>query len=158
MTSNLAVFEVLRRHGVPFAIIGGHAVSLHGYQRSTEDADAVWARSPESEVALLGALTELRAGYIGREIDPATRIERVNPVSGPYIRAHPLMMLVTTLGFLDLFDHVPGHLNTDVQEVLDSGVEIQGLRVVSVEWLRRMKEVAGRHKDLADLEHLPAPK
>ena len=155
MTSDLAIFEVLRRHGVPFAIIGGHAVYLHGYQRSTEDADAVWARSPASEVALLAALTELQAGYIGRDIDPATGIERVYPVGLPYIQAHPLMMLVTNSGFLDLFDYVPGHLQADVDAVIASGHEVAGLRVVSVEWLRKMKAAAGRTKDLADLEHLP---
>ena len=155
MTSDLGIFEVLRRHGVPFVIVGGHAVFLHGYQRATEDADAVWVRSPGTEATLLAALTELQAGYIGREIDPATRLERVHPVSLAYIQAHHLMMLVTRMGFLDLFDYVPGHADADVRQVIDSGIEIQGLRVVSVDWLRRMKTAAGRTKDLADLEHLP---
>ena len=155
MASNLAAFEVLRRHGVPFVIVGGHAVYLHGYQRDTEDADAVWLRSAASEAALWAALTELKAGYIGRDIDPATKIERVYPVSLPYVRANHLMMLVTTVGFLDLFDHVPGHPTVDVGEVAGTALEVNGYSVVSLGWLRRMKEVAARPKDLVDLEHLP---
>lgn len=155
MTSDLGIFDVLRRHGVPFVVVGGHAVFLHGYKRSTEDADAVWDRTPESERALFAALTELDAGYIGREIDPATNIEMVHPVSLPYIRANHLMMLVTKMGFLDLFDYIPGHAWQDVEVVFKTAIDIQGLRVVSVDWLRRMKQAAGRTKDLADLENLP---
>jgi hypothetical protein len=154
VSSKLAAFEVLKRHGVPFVIVGGHAVYMHGYQRDTEDADAVWLRSPASEVALLAALNELAAGYIGRDIDPATRIERVYPVSLAYIVANHLMMLVTTAGFLDLFDYVPGHPAVDVNEILHSAIDVNGYKVVSVRWLRRMKEAAARPKDLVDLEHL----
>jgi hypothetical protein len=97
----------------------------------------------------------LQAGDIGREIDPATGIEQVIPVSLPSIRAHHLMLLVTKVGFLDPFDSVPEHLEADVQQLIDTGVEIGGLRVVSVDWLRRMKTAAGRPKDLLDLDHLP---
>ena len=35
----LNVFQLLARAGVPFVIIGGHAVVFHGYLRTTEDAD-----------------------------------------------------------------------------------------------------------------------
>jgi hypothetical protein len=30
------------------------------------------------------------------------------------------------------------------------------LRFVSLHWLRKLKQAAGRHKDLDDLEHLPS--
>ena len=33
-TDPLAIFRVLTRAGVPFLIIGGHAVSFHGYVRN----------------------------------------------------------------------------------------------------------------------------
>jgi hypothetical protein len=49
MAPDFRVFEVLARHGVPFLVIGGHAVSFHGYVRATEDTDIVWMRSPEAE-------------------------------------------------------------------------------------------------------------
>ena len=155
MSPDLQLFQVLQRHGVPFAIVGGHAVNFHGYRRATEDSDLVWARSPESEAALAAALAEVGACYIGRDIDPATGIERLYPVSLPYIRANHLMMLWTTGGFLDLFDFVPDHPGVDVRVLLESSVVVDGLRIVSLAWLRRMKEVAGRQKDLLDLQNLP---
>ena len=90
-----SLFDALRRHAVPFVVIGGHAVNLHGYRRATEDTDVVWLRSPEAERALLPALIEVDARYIGKDIDPATGIERTYPVSLPFIRANRLMMLWT---------------------------------------------------------------
>ncbi len=38
----LSVFQLLARAGVPFVIIGGHAVVFHGYVRTTEDADLIF--------------------------------------------------------------------------------------------------------------------
>lgn len=87
MAPDFRVFDVLNRHGVPFLVIGGHAVSFHGYVRATEDTDVLWMRSPESERALLAALEELKAEYIGNEIDPATGIERTYPVTASFVRS-----------------------------------------------------------------------
>ena len=44
MAPDFRIFEVLARHGVPFLVIGGHAVSFHGYVRATEDTDVLWVR------------------------------------------------------------------------------------------------------------------
>ncbi len=45
MTPDFRVFQVLQSHRIPFLIIGGHAVSFHGYVRGTEDADILWDRT-----------------------------------------------------------------------------------------------------------------
>ena len=152
---DFAMFETLRRHGVPFVIVGGHAVNYHGHRRATEDADVVWLRTPQSERALAAALAELNAQYITREIDPATGIERALPVNASFVAANRLMMLwVPDLGFLDLFDYVPGEPGSDVAELFRTSVEAEGYRYASLAWLRRMKRQAGRSKDLQDLEEL----
>lgn len=155
MAGDLTILNVLQKHGVPFILIGGHAVNFHGYQRTTEDVDIVWMRSEERESALLAALTELGAQYIGNEIDPATRIERTYPVTIQYIRSSPLMMVHTSHGFLDLFDYLPGDPTADLSAFFASSVESGGVRIASLEWLRRMKRTAGRTKDILDLENLP---
>ena len=158
MPPDLAVFHVLRRHGVPFVVIGGHAVMHHGHVRATEDADAVWLRSTESIGSLVSALAELNAQYIGRDLDPATGIERTYPASRPYVEANHLMMLWTDAGFFDLFDYVPSDPTADVQDLFDTADQTpDGLRYASLEWLRRMKQKAGRPKDLDDLARLPQP-
>ena len=155
MPPDFEILQSLKRHGIPFVIVGGHAVNFHGYRRATEDTDAVWLRSPEQEEALLKALTEIGARYIGTEIDPATGIERTFPVTLPWIRTTRLMMLYTKHGFLDLFDYVPGLPSEDPNVLITSGVEVDGLRFARLDWLRRMKQAAGRAKDALDLENLP---
>jgi len=155
MADDIELLGVLRRHGVPFIIIGGHAVNFHGYGRVTEDTDVVWLRSPQAELILFRALTELDAHYIGKDIDPATGIERTYPVTHVFIRSSPLMMLTTRFGFLDLFDHLPGLPSEDPANLLATSVESEGLRYASLDRLREMKRAADRPKDRLDLENLP---
>ena len=151
----LAVFQLLTCAGVPFVIIGGHAVTFHGYVRTTEDADIIFLRTLDSEAALLKALESIHACWISDERDPVTGQERLVPVSPSYIRTEHLMMLTTDLGFLDLYDFIPGFPDTSVAEVFSDSVSLDNLRFVSLRWLRKLKEAAARHKDLDDLEHLP---
>ncbi|MEZ6098041.1 MAG: hypothetical protein R3E01_03640 [Pirellulaceae bacterium] len=148
------IIAALQKHAVPFVLIGGHAVYRHGYLRSTEDVDAVWRRSEAVESRLLSALIEINAVWISSEIDPTTGIERTHPVSAAYIRAEHLMMLWTDYGPLDLFDYIPGWPQEPVERLFGDSVETEGLRFASLLWLRRMKQAAGRSKDLLDLDEL----
>jgi hypothetical protein len=148
------LLKILTDHGVPVVVIGGHAVSFHGHIRDTEDLDVIWLRTDAAEAALLAALTAVNAKWISNTIDPATGIEKPVPISLPYIKAHHLMMLVTDLGLLDLFDYVPGEPNADVQDVFDKSVDAGGARYVSLDWLRRMKSATDRPKDAEDLRQL----
>jgi hypothetical protein len=153
----LTVFQLLARAGVPFVIIGGHAVNFHGHVRATEDADLIFERSPASEAALLEVLESIHACWISDDRDPATGQERLVPVSPFYVRGEHLMMLTTDLGFLDLYDYIPGFPDMPVADVFSDSIELDNLRFVSLRWLRKLKQAAGRHKDLDDLEHLDDP-
>lgn len=148
------LFELLQRHGVPFAVIGGHAVSVHGYIRATEDHDIVFLRTPDSEQRLAAALQEIHARWIADELDPATGSERQIPVTDAFIQSQHLMMLVTDAGFLDIFDYVPGSPSTPVAQFIAEGLEVAGIRYASKDWLLRMKRAAGRPQDLLDIENL----
>lgn len=149
------LIDVLAKHNVPLVIIGGHAVTYHGYVRATEDTDIVVKRSPEMDQALFAALREMNARWIGDELDPETGVERTFPVSLSYIRSTRLMMLITDFGFLDIFDYIPGYPGEAVEELFTTAVESAGRKYSSLEWLRKMKQVTGRPKDLLDLENLP---
>lgn len=150
------IFGVLAKHRVPFVLIGGHAVIYYGYLRATEDVDIIWHRTTENESALLAALGEINARWISNEIDPATGLEREVPVTASYLQSTHLMMLITDCGFLDLFDYVPGIPDLEVDELFVSKRTSQPWPVVSLSLLRRMKQAAGRQRDLEDLTQLPA--
>lgn len=156
LSDPLRIFKLLAQAGVPFVIIGGHAVNFHGYVRTTEDADVIFERTAASEEALVQVLQAVRAAWISDEIDPQTRLERLIPVTSSYVRAQHLMMLCTDLGFLDIYDYVPGFPNTPVHEIFADAAVLGDLRFVSLSWLRKLKATANRHKDLDDLEHLPS--
>ncbi len=149
------LIDVLRSHDVPLVIIGGHAVTHHGYVRATEDTDIVFLRSEPAENALHQALMELNAQWIGDEIDPRTGIERTFPVSLEYVRNTHLMMLSTDHGFLDVFDYIPGFPEEPVEQLLSTADEHDGRRFASLAWLRRMKEATDRPRDRIDLDNLP---
>lgn len=157
MAPDQRLLDILTRHGVPFVVIGGHAVNFHGSLRATEDTDVLWIRSPDTEARLLAALRELNAQFIGDEIDPATGVERTHPVTESFVRSGRLMMLCTIAGFLDLFDYVPGFPEEPVANVWNTAVDLDGVKFASLAWLRRMKRAAGRPKDLLDLENLADP-
>jgi hypothetical protein len=44
-----------------------------------------------------------------------------------------------------------------VATIWETALQIDGVRFASLDWLRRMKQAAGRPKDLLDLENLPGP-
>ncbi len=154
-TNPFHLLDVLNSHEVPFVIIGGHAVTYHGFVRATEDTDIVFRRTPESEVALQGALDALNARWIGTELDPQTGIEQTYPVTLSYIRANRLMMLFTDHGFLDIFDYIPGLPHEAVETLFRTAVDCNDRKYASLQWLRAMKTAANRPKDQLDLQNLP---
>lgn len=147
--------ELLTRHAVPFCLVGGLAVQIHGFSRETEDIDIVWLRSEEAAHRLLTVLTEARGCWISNERDPATGLERLVPVTKAFINCEHLMMLWTDYGFIDLFDYIPGFPQDDVRSLLDSATSVNGIPYASLEWLKKMKRAAGRPQDLKDLQNLP---
>lgn len=149
------IIRVLRRHQVPFVVIGGHAVAVHGHVRATEDLDIIYCRAADPDEHLLAALQELHACWIGNRIDPVTKLEETHPVSAAFFRTQHLMMLMTDHGYLDLFDHVPGLPKAEPAEVLRDAVEVGGVKYASLAWLRRIKQASGRPRDLEDLRNLP---
>ncbi len=150
-----ALADALTERGVTYAIIGGYAVNFHGYLRSTEDIDIVFLRNATSELALYESLAALKAFWISDEIDPHTGLEKTQPVTLEYVKTHRLMMLGTELGYVDLFDFLPG-FDTSLLDDFFASVEVShGRRFTSLAWLKRLKMAANRLQDRIDLEKLP---
>ncbi|MCA9126696.1 MAG: hypothetical protein KDB22_06415 [Planctomycetales bacterium] len=151
----LAAVDMLVAAGIHLAVIGGHAVNVHGYLRATEDIDIIFLRRPETEIRLFEVLNELEAYYIGDEIDPATSIELTHQITPDFVSSHHLMMLGSRLGYIDLFDFVPGLPDVRPEDVIGSAINVLGRPFTNLHWLRRMKLAANRPQDRLDLENLP---
>ena len=135
--------KLLNSHQVDYLLVGGYAVSIHGYPRYTGDIDFWVALSDENAQKIVNVLKEFgfdlpnlstelfldksRMTRLGRE---PVKIEILNSVSG--------------LDFLPCQERA---ISIDID-----GISIP---VISLNDLRQNKLASGRAKDLADLENLP---
>jgi len=140
-----AIAAALTAASVTYAICGGVAVTAHGATRSTKDIDILVARAD-----LQRALDVVRPlGYafvaLPMTFDAGTakerHVQRVSKIDGD---EHLVLdLLLAEAAFADTLD--------DRDRVsMPEGV----LFVVSRETLLRMKRLAGRAQDLADIERL----
>lgn len=141
---------VLVRHEVEFVVVGGVAAVINGAPITTSDLGILHRRTPENVRRLVAAVTEIDATFRtdSRKIRP-----NESHLLGP---GHALLQ--TTLGVLDSLGTI--ETNTTYEDVLvDTFVtEVAGLsiRALTLERLIKVKEQAGRPKDLRMLPELRA--
>lgn len=140
-----AVARALNQAAVAYAVCGGVAVTIHGATRSTKDIDVLVASSDvERAVKAVAGL-----GYVFASLpmtfDAGTarerRVRRVSKVEG----ADHLV-----LDFILEDAALAGFLADRLEAELPDG----RLAVVSRDTLLKMKRLAGRTQDLADVEAL----
>lgn len=146
------VLSLLKQHHVEVVIIGGVAAILQGVPLVTWDLDLVPARTEENAQRLEAALRELDAYY--REHADWRPTPEARLLKGP---GHHL--LETSEGSIDVLGKVTG--DRDYVSLVAECEEIAltddlTARVASLELLIRLKEEAGRDKDLAVLPLLRA--
>ena len=135
------LFDRLESNNVPYVIVSGVAVVLHGHVRPVVDLDIVVAATPDESYRAMQTLTQ--AGFV-----PSIPL--------------PLSM-VTVLRMFDLAQrevdvfvryHIPFNelWASSEQKLVGNSV----VRVASIEHLLRAKRITGRPHDLLDIEGLLA--
>jgi hypothetical protein len=140
-----AIAAALRAAGITYAVCGGVAVTIHGATRSTKDIDLLVARDDVPRI--LNVIRPLGFAFVALPMTfdagtPCERhVQRVSKIEGD---EHLVVdLLLAEAAFAGLL--------ADRREVsLPTG----SLTVVSLEALLRMKRLAGRKQDLADVEKL----
>jgi predicted nucleotidyltransferase len=136
--------KLLNSQGVKYLLIGGYAVGYHGYPRATGDMD-IWIELNEDNAEKTAAVLRefgmpenevtkdifLEKGKIIRMGVPPVRIEVMTGISG--------------VDFNDCYNRRETVMMDDLK-----------VPIISLEDLKRNKKASGRHKDLEDIEHLPA--
>ncbi len=136
---------LLNKNKVSYILVGGYAVVIRGYSRTTGDID-IWVEKTGDNFQLLeSALSEfgLPQGAILLENFLSEKFDVFSIGKPPF--AIEIMTAIKGLEYKQAFD-------TSTMETID-GIEI---RVVHLNQLRQAKAAAGRHKDLNDLENLPS--
>ena len=134
--------QLLNNKRIEYLLIGGYAVSFHGYPRATADMD-IWVATNETNAKkLVDALKQfgfdtpqlspqlfLQSKHIVRMGVPPLRIEIMNTISG--------------VDFNKCFD-----------ERIVENIDDVAVNIISLKYLKMNKKASGRHKDLDDLENL----
>ncbi len=144
------VCEALAEAKVPYAIVGGYAVALHGAVRGTVDLDLVIALNEESFARAQHALEKL--GLQSRLPVDARQVFRFRE---EYVRNRNLIAwsFYDPVHPADQLDIIITH---DAAKMKVKTITVQGVkvRIASIESLIRMKEKAGRDQDREDVRAL----
>jgi len=132
----------LARADVRFIVVGGVAVALNGFVRTTEDVAILIGRSPDNVERLLGALASFGEGHAGElswadfeETEGAIRVVEDFP--------------------LDIFTVMRGNRYADlIDSVGKTKIGGAAIQFLNADGLIRLKENSAREKDQIDIAAL----
>ena len=138
---------------VRYIVIGGFAVTAHGFSRTTEDLDVVPDPDPENLRRLAGVLAEVDAEVLGMEEFAEEEIVRLDAAG---LEMGGNFVLTTKHGRFDVMQLVsPDFEYSDLDgAAIEDEVFGHPVRFCGYEHLVAMKEAAGRDQDLIDLRKL----
>ena len=148
------VFRALEEKGVRYAVAGGVALVLHGVVRFTADLDLLVDLALENLERFLQAMREL--GY--RPRNPVDAGDLLDPAKRQQWKRSKGMQVFSfvdpaqPMSLIDVFLEEPmpfPEISTGIVRMSAKGTTIP---VVSAEHLKRLKRMAGRPQDLADVE------
>jgi len=152
-----AIVRVLNDAHARYLVVGGLAVAAHGYGRVTFDVDLVIQLQPDNVRRAMGGLETL--GY--RPLVPVPASAFADPViRETWIREKQIIVFQLHSEQhretrIDIFVTEPFDFDAEYDNAL-LGELLPGVpaRFVRIETLLRMKETAGRAKDLEDIRQL----
>ena len=122
--------------------MGGYAVSFHGYPRYTGDMDVWVGTSKDNAAKLVLALKHFGMDSLGLKAE-----DFVLPDTSVQLGYAPYRIdIITTLADAPFCDYLTRAVVVKKEGVL--------LRFISLDDLKQVKRLAGRPKDLIDLENL----
>lgn len=135
--------QLMNSKGVEYLLVGGYAVSYHGYPRATGDMDIWLAIEPNNAQKIVEVLREF--GFNLPDLSPEMFLsrERIVRMGIPPFRIE-LFTSISGVNFNDCYAQ-------RVVDVID-GIEISFINLKS---LKANKRASGRAKDIADLQNLP---
>ena len=141
-TDFLEFIALCNKHEVRYLVIGGYAVSIHGYPRSTKDMDVCIEMSEENAAKMVRVIKDFGFGSLN-----LSEIDFLNKDFITQLGYEPLR--IDILNDLDGVLFVEAWINKKVVDL--SGVR---LNLNGYNELLKVKEKAGRPQDIADVNML----
>lgn len=150
------VFKALNRARVKYVVAGGVAVVLHGYRRHTDDLDLIVFLQKENLGKLFDAMKSI--GYMPKVpvlkeqfVDTQTR-ERWKKEKGmivfSFVETQPPFNLI------DIFVDEPIKFGALYKKKVSAKLGKITVPVISIDHLIKLKQIAGRDRDLNDIAQL----
>jgi Nucleotidyl transferase of unknown function (DUF2204) len=136
------LFGLFLTHEVNFVLVGGHAVSAHGYMRSTDDIDLFVECSTDNARKIFNALNVFFGANVGFSKELFATPNKVIMFG-----AKPFRVVILTS-----IDGVS--FNEAKQGCQTFKVGTHDIPVIGINELLKNKKASGRGKDLGDLEEL----
>lgn len=143
LTKDFSEFvALLKEHGAEYMIVGGYAVSAHGYPRFTGDLD-IWLKPvPWNAERVLGALVAFGFGGLDISLEDLSTENKVIQLGHPPLRID-LLMSIDGVTFDEAY--------ANRKEMTFDGLT---MNFIGYHDLLKNKKASGRHRDLDDLENL----
>jgi predicted nucleotidyltransferase len=134
--------ELLIKHKAEYLIVGGYAVSIHGYPRYTGDLDIWLNPDPQNAELILKCLNEFGFSSFGITVNDLTKPGNVIQLGYPPLR-------------IDLLTQIDG-VTFEECYLNRKEVTIDNLKVnfIGYNELLKNKKETGRPRDLDDLDNL----
>ena len=146
------ILAALVARDIRFVLVGGVAATIHGSARFTNDIDICYDTAPDNVDRLVALLTEWQAYLRGVEPGLPFILDRRT------FHTTPLLTLTSTMGAIDVLDHVPGVGN--YADALKGSETVRigttEFRALTLDALIASKKAARRKKDLEHLIELEA--
>jgi len=139
--------QSFNNHRVEYMLVGGYAVVLRGYSRSTGDMD-IWVNKTEDNFYKIQAAFHefgLPAAAISKEKFFSSEFDVFSFGKPPFA-----IEILTALKGIPTFDEA----YTMATYENEGSTQV---KVIHLKHLLAAKHAAGRHKDLNDIENLPSP-
>ena len=136
--------QALNNTNVKYLLVGGYAVIIHGYSRTTGDMDIWVNNTQENYYKLVNAFKEFKMPVFDMTLDVFGKNKEIDVFR--FGRNPVAIDIMTKMGTLDFNDCYLKAITYD-----DDGLQIN---VVHYNNLIEAKKEAGRHKDLNDIENL----
>ena len=148
----------LNASGVRYVVVGGLAVVLHGHARMTADLDLCVDLAPDAARQAMESL--LQTGLLPRAPVPALDFADAE-IRSSWVRDKGMQVFSmydpsNPLREVDIFAEHPIAFEDLYANSVQARVGETETRIPSVRDLMRMKRIAGRAVDLADIEALAA--
>lgn len=135
--------KLLNQHEVKYVLVGGWAVIMEGYTRSTDDMDVLIEREDSNADKMLAVIKEFLGSTVGFTKEDFLKKEFVMMMGRPPFRIDVLTD-ISGVSFEEVY------ASSQIYED-DDGLKI---RCIHINELIRNKKASGRLKDLGDAEIL----